>query len=251
MNLFDMFLDSGSGRVDDVHQQLRRHGFFQGRLEGFHQLVRQMAYETRGVRQDRGAVGRQFDAPQARVQRREQLIRGVILRARKQVEQRSLAGVRVSDEGNRRQVRPPARAAAEFAPAVDPREALANGLDALPDHALVEFELLFAGAAQADTAFLPVQMGPAAFQTRAQMPQLGEFDLQLAFVRTGPLGEYVQDQSIPVKHPAAQPPFEIALLARRQRMIEQHQSGIVGLPDFRQFRQLAGAQKSRGFRPVT
>ena len=53
---------------------------------------------------------------------------------------------------------------------------------ALAEQAAVGFELLFARAAQADAAFLALQVGPAAHQARCQMLQLGQFDLDLAFV---------------------------------------------------------------------
>ena len=52
------------------------------------------------------------------------------------------------------------------------------------------------------------------------MPQLGKFHLQLALVRTGPLREDVEDQPGTIQDPALEFALQIALLAGRQRMIE-------------------------------
>ena len=249
-HLFSPLSPPRAGRVNDVDKQLRRHGFLECRLEGLDQLVGQMADEADRVRQNRLAETRQADPPQPRIEGGEQLIGGVAFGAGQAVEQRGLAGVGVAHQRYRWQFRPPAGIAAEFAAAVNPAEAFADRLDALADHALVELKLLLAGAAQADAALLPVEMRPAALEPRAQVAQLGELNLELALVGTRPLGEDVEDEAGAVEHPAAQFALEIALLARRQPMIEQHEFGAVGLPHRHELADLARADESRRFRPV-
>jgi hypothetical protein len=57
---------------------------------------------------------------------------------------------------------------------------------------------------------------------------LGELHLQLALVGAGAVGEDVQDQLGAGHGPAAQALLEIALLARRQVVIDDQEVGIVG-----------------------
>ena len=52
------------------------------------------------------------------------------------------------------------------------------------------------------------------------MLQLRQFHLQLALVGGGALGENVENQAGAVEHPDLQALFKIALLGRRQRVVE-------------------------------
>ena len=70
----------------------------------------------------------------------------------------------------------------------------------LREQAAVGFELRFAGTAQADTALLPLEVGPAAHQSRRQVLQLRELDLQLAFEAARALREDVENQSGAIEH---------------------------------------------------
>ena len=82
----------------------------------------------------------------------------------------------------------------------------------MADQAAVGFELGFAGAAQADAAFLPLQVRPAAYQPRREVVELRQFHLQFAFVAARPLREDVQHQSAAVKHARVAQFLQIALL---------------------------------------
>ncbi len=57
------------------------------------------------------------------------------------------------------------------------------------------------------------------------MLELGEFDLQLAFVSARALREDIENQAAAIDHAALEPLFEVALLRRRQVVIEQNQGG--------------------------
>jgi hypothetical protein len=90
-------------------------------------------------------------------------------------------------------------------------------------------------AAHAYTAFLPVKVGPAPHQAGGGMFELSQLDLQLAFMTAGTLGKNIQNQASPVEHPALQGFFKIALLARGQGMIEEHDLGLVQVHCFANF----------------
>jgi len=58
--------------------------------------------------------------------------------------------------------------------------------------------------------------------------QLSQFHLQLALEGTRPLGENVENQAGAIQYPAFQLAFEVALLARGERMVDQQHLDLVG-----------------------
>lgn len=123
-----------------------------------------------------------------------------------------------------------------------------QGLDAITKQTTVGFELGFAGTAQADTALLTFQVSPAADKAGRQMLQLGKLNLNLAFMALGALGENIEDQAGAIKHPRFQHPFEIALLRRRQGVIEDDDVELQIGDGIRNLLRLAGTDKQRGVR---
>ncbi len=104
----------------------------------------------------------------------------------------------------------------------------------LADQPAVGLELRFTGAAQADAAAaLPLEVGPPADESSRHVLQLREFDLQLAFEGTRTLREDVEDQSAAVEHAALEFFFEIAFLARAQRVVDHHEVGLQRLDPWR------------------
>ena len=99
----------------------------------------------------------------------------------------------------------------------------AQRLDPLAEQSTVGLELGFTRATQADTAFLPLKVGPAAHQTRGQVLELSQFDLQLALVTLGPQGEDIENQCSTVDDAATEHALKVALLAGRQIMVEDDQ----------------------------
>jgi hypothetical protein len=124
-------------------------------------------------------------------------------------------------------------------------QAGAQHLDALADQAAVGLELGFTGTAQADTALLAFKVGPAADQARGQVLQLGQFHLQLALVALGALGENVEDQAGAVEHPHIQALFQVALLGRRQRVVEDDDFDLVGQARPGRFRRPCRCRRNR------
>ena len=98
---------------------------------------------------------------------------------------------------------------------------------AVADHAPVGFDLGFARTAEeAETAALPLKVGPAADQSSGLVVKVGQFDLQATFRRRRPLPENLEDQAGPVDHLALQLFFQIALLDRGERAIDDDQFSL-------------------------
>lgn len=163
------------------------------------------------------------------------------------VEQGGLAGVGVAHQGNREDAATLPTAALHGATL---RQFLQPPLDAFDldqNHAAIQFQLGFTGAAaHADAALLPFQVGPAAHQASRVMAQLRQLHLQLAFVAARAQGEDFQDQGGAIKHPALQAALQIALLNRGEFVIEDDQGSLGGAGGIADFIGLAGAGEQRG-----
>src|SRR5450432_2393767 len=103
--------------------------------------------------------------PRRRVERSEQLVSRVGVGIDQGVEERRLAGIRVADQRDAKGLVALACAALCAALALDLVELLLDRLDALADHAPVELDLRFTGAAAvADAAALAFEVAPAAHE---------------------------------------------------------------------------------------
>ncbi len=122
-------------------------------------------------------------------------------------------------------------------------ETLVDRLRAVGEDALVEFDLRFAGAPQADAAFLPVEVSPAAHQPRLRVPQLRQLHLQLTFVRSRTRAEDIEDQFGARHHAALQFLFDVALLRRRQIVVDHDQIRRMFRQQRAQLLQFAGADE--------
>ena len=198
-----------------MQQQIGMNGFFERGAECGHQLMRQFAYEADRVRDHHIAhFQAQVNPARGGIERGEQLVGNIHAGLGHGIEQGRLAGIGIADQRHRECVIAAARAALRFALLVQLFQARAQGLDTVADQPAVGLELRLAGTAQADTALLPLKVGPAADQARGQMLQLGQLDLQLALVALGALRKDVEDQAGTVEHPHIQALFQIALLGR-------------------------------------
>ena len=110
----------------------------------------------------------------------------------------------------------------------------------------MQLDLSLAGAAaHADAAALALQMAPAAHQARSQVLQPGQFDLKFAFVALCAGGEDLENQRSAVSHRHAQHALEVALLRRRDGLVEQHGVSLVGIHQQLDLVGLAGADEQR------
>ena len=105
---------------------------------------------------------------------------------------------------------------------LDLLEALGEDAHALPDQAPVGLELRLARTAQANAALLALQVRPAAHQAARDVLQLRQFHLELAFEAARALRKDVENQAVAIEHAPADVLLEIALLARRERMIDEN-----------------------------
>ena len=156
------------------------------------------------------------------------------------VEQRRFAGIGVADQRDHR-IRHAARAPRDAAPgcaSTSSSSRLQPG-DALADQPAVDFELALARAAEkAEPAALAFEMGPGPHQPRALVGQRRQLDLQAALMGARARAEDFEDQAGAVDDLGLPAPFEIALLHRAQRRVDDDQ------PD-RRFRRSVVARASR------
>src|SRR6202042_3169674 len=104
---------------------------------------------------------------------------------------------------------------------------LREHLHTLAQEAAVGLELRLAGTSHADTTLLPLQMGPTAHEPAGDVLQLGELHFELALEAAGALRENIENQAVTVEDAAAGEFFEVALLAGRERVVDENDIGGV------------------------
>ena len=133
--------------------------------------------------------------------------------------------------------------------ALDLLEARLHRLDALADHAAVEFDLGFAWpTAMPHPATLTLKVRPPAHQACGQVFETGQFDLKLALVTARSGAENFEDQSDAVQHFDAEVALQIALLRRRQRLVKYHRLRLVEGHQLLDFVGFARSDKQGGVR---
>src|SRR5687767_3246571 len=89
----------------------------------------------------------------------------------------------------------------------------------------IRFELRFAGSSCADAAAETRERGVRPHETRHQVLELGELDLELAFARLRATREDVEDQLRAIDDLAIEDAFEVAQLRGAQLVVEDHDVG--------------------------
>ncbi len=224
----DLFVHPRLGGVNHMQQQVGFVHLFERGLEGFDEVVGQLADEPDGIGQQAGLVVGQPELAGGRVERGEQLVVGMDAGLGEGVEQGGLAGIGVADQGQQGPAVTAAAAAQFGAPLPDDLELGLDAGDALFDAPAVEFELFFAGTFQADAALLAFQVRPQAAQAGNQIAELRQFDLQPAFQTQGALGEDVENQLGAVHDADPEQVFQGAALGGGQVVVENHQRGAGG-----------------------
>ena len=105
---------------------------------------------------------------------------------------------------------------------------LAQPCHALADHAAVGFDLRFAGATkEAKATALSLKVGPRSDEPTLLIIKMGEFDLQPPFSGCRSFTEDFEDQSGTIDNLTLEPVFQIALLDRRERTVDNYEFCLV------------------------
>ena len=96
----------------------------------------------------------------------------------------------------------------------------------------------------------PLEVGPQPAHAGEVVLELGELDLELALGGVGVVGEDVEDHRGAVDHRHAERRLEVALLARRQLVVEGDEVGVRRAISRLQLRQLAAPEVAVGVGPL-
>ena len=171
-----------------MHEQIRVDNLFKGRLECFHQRVRQLAHEADRVNQNELMIGVKHDAPLLRVEGRKKHIffkycfLFFLGKRKDSVHQSRFSGVGVADKRHDRNAAF-FSAGALHAPGI--LELCQFGLDVVHsafDVPAVCFQFFFAGTSRADSAAEPGKRLSKSRKSWHPVRKLRQFDLQLAFL---------------------------------------------------------------------
>ena len=193
-----------------------------------------------------GSTAGQLQLAQGRIERREQHVPRQNLGVGQAVEQRRLAGVGVTDQGDRRIRHALSRQALQSAGAAHVGELGLQGDDTIDQQTPVGLNLGFTRSAEeTEAAALAFEVGPGADQTRALIVEPGQFDLQAAFARAGAAAKDLQDKTCAVDDLNPPGPFQVALLDGRQSVVDGDEINALFLANRRDLLDLALAEQSR------
>ena len=170
------------------------------------------ADEADGVGEQDVAAAAELPAPGPGVEGGEELVLDEHAGVGQGVHQGALAGVGVADERDGRHV----AAAGDLAllAGLDLGELGLEVLDAVVDQPAVLFELLLAGAADADAALVARQVGPHPLEPGQRVFELRQLDLEVGLVGPGVGGEDVEDDLGAVDDLDAERLLQVARLGR-------------------------------------
>ncbi len=199
--------------------------------EGIDQFLWQIPDEADGVRQQHlRAPFTEFRQPcftGGGPECREQARAGQHVAARKCVEQRALAGIRVTHQGDDRCGRLRALLARFGTAATDVIHGFFETGDPVTDAAPVNLEFCFTRTAGADTATETAHGHSTAGQTRQLVLQLRQLNLNLRFETARVLRENVQNQLGAVQHLQVGGLLDFAGLCRRQFPVKNEQVSVL------------------------
>ncbi len=118
----------------------------------------------------------------------------------------------------------------------------------MTDPAAIGFQFCFAGTSSADPAAQTRQCRRGADETRHQILQLRELDLQLAFARARAPGKDVENQLRSIDDFRLESFLEIPQLRRRQLVVEDDDVDIEFVAGSGERLNLAATEKCRGVR---
>lgn len=208
--------------------------------------MRKVANEADGVGQDHRIGAGEMQLAQCRVERREELIGDVCVRAGQSIEERRFTGIGVTHERDCSHQSAPSSAPLCGTLLGHTRKALVQRLHTIAEKTAICFQLRFTGTAQANAALLSFQVAPSADQTCQLMLDLRELDLQLAFGAARTQRKDIEDERGSIDHAAFEPLLEIALLNARERVIEDDEIGLRFRTPVRDLFDFTAASEQRG-----
>src|SRR3984893_388383 len=246
----DLGLALVGARVDHVQQQVGVGDLLECRSERLDELVREPAHEADRVREQDDLAAEESKAARRRIERGEEPVLHEHAGLGDPVQQRRLARVGVTDQGDRRHRTPSAGFALRRARRREALEAVLELRDPAQDSTAVDLELGLAGTPGADAGSLLTQGETTAAQAREPVPELRELDLHHAFLTARVLGEDVEDERDPVDDVAGEQLLEVALLRGAELVVEDHDVDVEGLGERAQLLGLALADVGGGVRCV-
>ena len=227
---------------DEVGQT---HGI-EGGAERLDQLVGQLAHEADGVgHEDRLAAG-QRELPRAWVERDEEAVLRRHAGVGQPVEQRRLPRVGVPHQCELTVAAPGAAAALQRPRALHLAQLGLELVHASHQAPAVDLELRLARPPGPDATRLLAQRGAAAAQARQPVAQQRQLHLRLALGAARVLGEDVEDHRGAVDGRAAEQLLEVAVLRRRQVVVEHDGVGVEAPAQRGDLLGLAATDEGRG-----
>ncbi len=194
----------------------------------------QLRDEPYRIGKDDGLSRRRVQPPHGRVQRREKLVDGFHLGLGQGVEQGRFPGIRIADKGNHRTRYALTGLSVQLTSAFDVFQFPLEPGDTGGDETAVGFDLGFAGTAhETGAAALAFQVSPASDQPASLVVQRRQFDLQAALPSSGAFAEDFQNQPGAVDDLTLPGLFQVSLLHRGQRRIDDSNGdGVRGIRCF-------------------
>ena len=172
----------GRRRVADVEDNVRHCGFLESGLERFDKSVRKPSDKSYRVNQHNRNSARELERPRGRVERRKELVLRQHSRVGQIVHKRAFARVRVADNRDGDNAVLLAALSEPCAVILDLFELFLERFHTSVDVTAVCLELCFARTSCADTAAETRQLNALARKSRQKVLELGELDLELAFL---------------------------------------------------------------------
>jgi hypothetical protein len=236
-------------RVDDMQEHRRSAHFFERRLERVDQHMRQAMNEADRIDQHHIHFAGELEASNRGIERREGAIRDLDVRVGEGVHQRRFAGVGIADQRDGRIRNLETALALNRAGALDLAKARLEASEAFAQSAAIDLELSLAGTASADATAASAaaadsrKMRPLASESRLQITELRDLDLEFAFEGVRALREDIENQLAPIDDANLELAFEIARLRGGQRVVENSERRALCLRELADLRGLALADE--------
>lgn len=222
LDMFNIRAGVRTGGINDMQEKCGFGNFFESGAEGFNECGGKTSDEADGIAEKDLAPGGQDEVAHGGVEGSEHLCVSENGGVGETVEEAALAGIGITDEGDRGEGHTLTLSALDASAATNSGEIVLNCLELGGDLAAIDFELGFTRAASTDTATETGEHDAFTGEARQEVIELCELYLQLSFASTGTGSEEVEDELGAIQNFKLKFPFEIALLGGRQFAIEEN-----------------------------